>query len=177
MAEIEKIVLKKPFNFIGSYRDNCLNSDIKIITPKKRLTILRQEKNINKKTKTLNRLYFNKINNINGNFEGKPSKNDIFPPLPNNNNLKKSVDLYNLKNENSQKYVTNDNNNSYNNDKLRTFRFISNNKFMNDKNIENKRNIKKVNIKNIIKEDCKTSNNFFQVKINYYFHLLKWMLT
>ena len=78
MAEIEKIVLKKPFNFIGSYRDNCLNSDIKIITPKKHLTILRQEKNINKKTKTLNRLYFNKINNINGNFKENQAKKTFF---------------------------------------------------------------------------------------------------
>ena len=173
MAEIEKIVLKKPFNFIGSYRDNCLNSDIKIITPKKHLTVLMQENNIKKKTKTLNRLYFNKINNINGNFEGKPSKNDIFPPLPNNNNLKKSIDLYNLKNEYSQKYITNDNNSSCNNDKLRTFRIISNNKFMNDKNIENKRNKKIVKIKNIIKEDCKTSNNFFSVKNKLLFSSLK----
>ena len=173
MAEIEKIILKKPFNFIGSYRNNCLNSDIKIITPEKHLTTFMPEKNINKKTKTLNRLYFNKINNINGKFEGKTSKNDIFPPLPNNNNLKKSVDLYNLKNDNSQKYVTNDNNSSYNNDKLRTFGIINNNKFMNDKNIETKRNIKLVNIKNIVKEDCKTSNNFFSFKNKLLFSSLK----
>ena len=124
MSEIEKISLKKPFYFIGAYKDNYLNSDIKIITPKKHLTILMQEKNINnnKKTKTLNRLYFNKINNVNGN------QNNIFPPLPNNINLKKSIDLNNIKNDNSQKYVIDGNNhNSYNNDKLRTFRIINNN--------------------------------------------------
>jgi hypothetical protein len=172
MAEIEKIEMKKPFYFIGSYKENCLNSDIKIITPKKHLTILMQEKNINRRTKTLNRLYFNKINNINGNIEGKTGKNNIFPPLPNNNNLKKSVDLNNLKND-SQKYIINDDNNSYNNDKLRTFRIINNNKIMNEKNIEIKRKKKIVNIKTSGKEDCKTSNNFFSVKNKLLFSSLK----
>ena len=168
MSEIEKIGLKKPFYFIGSYKDNYLNSDMKIITPKKHLTILMQEKNINnKKTKTLNRLYFNKINSINGN------KNNIFPPLPNNTNLKKSVDLNNIKNDTSQKYATNDainnnNNNSYNNDKLRTFRIVNNYKIVNEKNIK-----KIVNIKNNVKEDCKTSNNFFSVKNKLLFSSLK----
>jgi hypothetical protein len=165
MSEIEKISLKKPFYFIGAYKDNYLNSDIKIITPKKHLTILMQEKNINnnKKTKTLNRLYFNKINNVNGN------QNNIFPPLPNNINLKKSIDLNNIKNDNSQKYVIDGNNhNSYNNDKLRTFKIINNNKLVNEKNIK-----KIVNIKNSLKEDCKTSNNFFSVKNKLLFSSLK----
>ena len=165
MSEIEKISLKKPFYFIGAYKDNYLNSDIKIITPKKHLTILMQEKNINnnKKTKTLNRLYFNKINNVNGN------QNNIFPPLPNNINLKKSIDLNNIKNDNSQKYVIDSNNhNSYNNDKLRTFKIINNNKLVNEKNIK-----KIVNIKNSLKEDCKTSNNFFSVKNKLLFSSLK----
>ena len=165
MSEIEKISLKKPFYFIGAYKDNYLNSDIKIITPKKHLTILMQEKNNNnnKKTKTLNRLYFNKINNVNGN------QNNIFPPLPNNINLKKSIDLNNIKNDNSQKYVIDGNNhNSYNNDKLRTFKIINNNKLVNEKNIK-----KIVNIKNSLKEDCKTSNNFFSVKNKLLFSSLK----
>ena len=165
MSEIEKISLKKPFYFIGAYKDNYLNSDIKIITPKKHLTILMQERNINnnKKTKTLNRLYFNKINNVNGN------QNNIFPPLPNNINLKKSIDLNNIKNDNSQKYVIDSNNhNSYNNDKLRTFKIINNNKLVNEKNIK-----KIVNIKNSLKEDCKTSNNFFSVKNKLLFSSLK----
>ena len=165
MSEIEKISLKKPFYFIGAYKDNYLNSDIKIITPKKHLTILMQERNINnnKKTKTLNRLYFNKINNVNGN------QNNIFPPLPNNINLKKSIDLNNIKNDNSQKYVIDGNNhNSYNNDKLRTFKIINNNKLVNEKNIK-----KIVNIKNSLKEDCKTSNNFFSVKNKLLFSSLK----
>ena len=165
MSEIEKISLKKPFYFIGAYKENYLNSDIKIITPKKHLTILMQEKNINnnKKTKTLNRLYFNKINNVNGN------QNNIFPPLPNNINLKKSIDLNNIKNDNSQKYVIDGNNhNSYNNDKLRTFKIINNNKLVNEKNIK-----KIVNIKNSLKEDCKTSNNFFSVKNKLLFSSLK----
>ena len=165
MSEIEKISLKKPFYFIGAYKDNYLNSDIKIITPKKHLTILMQEKNINnnKKTKTLNRLYFNKINNVNGN------QNNIFPPLPNNINLKKSIDLNNIKNDNSQKYVIDSNNhNSYNNNKLRTFKIINNNKLVNEKNIK-----KIVNIKNSLKEDCKTSNNFFSVKNKLLFSSLK----
>ena len=173
MSEIEKIGIKKPFYIIGSYKDNCLNSDIKIITPKKHLTILLQEKNIKQKTKTLNRLYFNKINNFNGNIESKPSKNNIFPPLLNNNNLKKSVDLNNLKNDYSQKYVSNDDNNSYNNDKLRTFRTSNNYKFLNDKNIEFQKTKKIMNIKNNIKEDCKTSNNFFSVKNKILFSSLK----
>jgi hypothetical protein len=124
-----------------------------------------QEKNINnnKKTKTLNRLYFNKINNVNGN------QNNIFPPLPNNINLKKSIDLNNIKNDNSQKYVIDGNNhNSYNNDKLRTFKIINNNKLVNEKNIK-----KIVNIKNSLKEDCKTSNNFFSVKNKLLFSSLK----
>ena len=165
MSEIEKISLKKPFYFIGAYKDNYLNSDIKIITPKKHLTILMQERNINnnKKTKTLNRLYFNKINNVNGN------QNNIFPPLPNNINLKKSIDLNNIKNDNSQKYVIDGNNHySYNNDKLRTFKIINNNKLVNEKNIK-----KIVNIKNSLKEDCKTSNNFFSVKNKLLFSSLK----
>ena len=176
MKEKEKLRIKNPFYFIKAYKNNFLNSDIKIITPNKHITILLQEKASikNNKIKTHNRLFFNKRNSNNGKLIEKSSTSNLFPPLLNNNNInKKSIELNNIINESEKRLTTTSNNNSYSKDKdkLLSFRLTKSNNHLEDNtnNKENKIKNKKIKILNIKdnfnynnndKDECKTTNNF-----------------
>ena len=163
MLEKEKI-LKNPFYFISSYRNNFFDPKIKIVTPNKHITILLQEKNIPKKvkTKTQNQLFIKKRNMNNGKLMRKTSTTNIFPLLSNN---KKSIDYNNIRYEKEiEKHLDyNSSSNSCSRDKFLSFRLARSRKFLNDNNDINdnsKKRLKLANIKFRKNEDCKTSNNF-----------------
>ena len=162
MIENEKIKLRNSYHFINYFLRKKLNSDIKIITPNKHLTILFKDNDNNRKknrVKTNSRLFLNKRNIYNGNLINKSNTSNILPLL---NNFNKNKDT-SKRNENVKDISNNSNNNSYSKDKFASFRQSKSNKFFHSSDIKNK-NDKISNIKNNFittnkKDECKTSIN------------------